>query len=178
ALLAARCVGGTTTVNTKVALRVADHDYAKWHAASGLTGAGGAPFGAAGPDPHYDRVEQRLGVRVRSDWRKSFYTVEPGFRALGSHLEPVHAYTDANWMSLGSWPHGYPARGGATSMNTYIHDAWATGKLELRAEAPVQRVLVEGGEATGVEYIDGGGSAPRVRAGAPGGAGRAPHTPR
>ena len=41
ALLAARCVGGTTTVNTKVALRVADHDYAKWHAASGLTGAGG-----------------------------------------------------------------------------------------------------------------------------------------
>ncbi|MGB8351372.1 MAG: GMC family oxidoreductase N-terminal domain-containing protein, partial [Gaiella sp.] len=63
ALLAARCVGGTTTVNTKVALRVADHDYAKWHAASGLTGASGAPFGAADLDPHYDRVEQRLGVR-------------------------------------------------------------------------------------------------------------------
>ena len=38
ALLAARCVGGTTTINTKVALRVADHDYAKWHEASGLSG--------------------------------------------------------------------------------------------------------------------------------------------
>ena len=166
ALLAARCVGGTTTINTKVALRVAGHDYAKWHAASGLVGAGGAPFGAADLDPHYDRVEQRLGVRVRSDWRKSVYTVEPGFRALGSHLEPVHAYTDANCMSCGSCLQGCPTNAGKSTMNTYIHDAWATGKLELRADAPVQRVLVEGGEAKGVEYVDGDGSLRRVEAGA------------
>ena len=37
----------------------------------------GAPFGAADLDPHYDRVEQRLGVRERTDWRKSVRTVEP-----------------------------------------------------------------------------------------------------
>jgi len=141
ALLAARCVGGTTTINTKVALRVDDHDYAKWHEASGVLGADGSPFGARDLDPHYERVEGRLGVRVRSDWRKSVYTVEPGFRALGSHLEPVHAYTDANCMSCGSCLQGCPTNAGKSTMNTYIHDAWATGRLELRAESPVQRVV-------------------------------------
>jgi choline dehydrogenase-like flavoprotein len=33
-----RCVGGTTSVNTKVALRPSQEDYEKWHAAAGLLG--------------------------------------------------------------------------------------------------------------------------------------------
>ena len=127
ALLGARCVGGTTTVNTKVALRVADHDYAKWHAASGLAGAGGSAFGASDLDPHYDRVETRLGVRERADWKKSVHTVERGFRALGAHLEPVRSYTDANCMSCGSCLQGCPTNAGKSTLNTYIHDAWADG---------------------------------------------------
>jgi choline dehydrogenase-like flavoprotein len=166
ALLAARCVGGTTTINTKVALRVAGHDYAKWHAASGLVGAGGAPFGAADLDPHYDRVEQRLGVRVRSDWRKSVHTVEPGFRALGSHLEPVHAYTDANCMSCGSCLQGCPTNAGKSTQNTYIQEALVGGHLELRPDARVDRVVVQDGEAKGVEYTAAGGETKRVDAGA------------
>ena len=35
AFLAGRCVGGTTTINTKVALRAHERDVAKWHAATG-----------------------------------------------------------------------------------------------------------------------------------------------
>ncbi len=66
ALLAARCVGGTTTVNTKVALRAHEKDYAKWHEASGIVGESGSPFGPSDLDRHYDRVEARLGVRERS----------------------------------------------------------------------------------------------------------------
>jgi choline dehydrogenase-like flavoprotein len=166
ALLAARCVGGTTTINTKVALRAADHDFDKWHEAGGLVGAGGGPFGASDLAPHYARVEQRLGVRVRSDWRKSVYTVEPGFRALGSHLEPVHAYTDPNCMSCGSCLQGCPTNAGKSTMNTYIHDAWVTGRLELRPESPVERIVLDGGRATGVEYRDTDGAVRRVDAGA------------
>ncbi len=165
-LLAGRCVGGTTTVNTKVALRAAGHDYEKWHAASGLLGAGGEPFSASDLDPYYERVEQRLGVRERADWKKSVRTVEPGFRALGSTLEPVHSYTDVNCMSCGSCLQGCPTNAGKSTLNTYIHDAWARGRLELRAEAPVDRVVIEGGEATGVEYTDRDGRAVRVDAGA------------
>jgi choline dehydrogenase-like flavoprotein len=166
ALLAGRCVGGGTTVNTKVALRAHAKDLVKWHAASGLTGAGGGPFGASDLAPHYDRVEARLGVRERSDWPKSVRTVEAAFRALGSELEPVRSYTDGNCMRCGSCLQGCPTNAGKSTLNTYIHDAWAAGRLELRAGARVERVVIEDGEATGVEYVDGDGAVVRVAAAA------------
>jgi choline dehydrogenase-like flavoprotein len=165
-LLGGRCVGGTTTINTKVALRAHAKDYAKWHEASGILGSGGAPFGAGELDPHYDAVEQRLGVRERSDWRKSVHTVEPAFRSLGAPLEPVMSYTDVNCMSCGSCLQGCPTNAGKSTLNTYIHDAWATGRLELRADARVERVVIEDGEAKGVEYVDSDGTLRRVDAGA------------
>ena len=156
ALVAGRCVGGGTTINTKVALRAHDKDYAKWREASGLD---------IDLAPHYDRVEKRLGVRVRTDWRKSVRKVEPAFRALGAPLEAVHSYTDANCMSCGSCLQGCPTNAVKSTMNTYIHDAWAAGRLEVRANACVERVVVEDGEATGVEYVDEEGTDRRVDAG-------------
>ena len=87
AFLAGRCVGGTTTINSKVALRAHERDVAKWHTATGLTNERGEPFGTADLQPYYDRVEQVLGVRERSDWKTSVHTVEPGFRALGTRAE-------------------------------------------------------------------------------------------
>ncbi|HVC88212.1 MAG TPA: GMC family oxidoreductase [Gaiellaceae bacterium] len=165
-LIAGRCVGGSTTINTKVALRAHANDYAKWHDASGIVGAGGAPFAASDLDPHYDRVERRLGVRDRTDWRKSVRTVEPAFAALGSPLEPVQSYTDGNCMSCGSCLQGCPTNAGKSTLNTYIHDAWAAGQLELRAGVHVERVVISNGEASGVEYTDGDGALHRVDAGA------------
>jgi choline dehydrogenase-like flavoprotein len=165
-LIAGRCVGGSTTINTKVALRAHARDFAKWHEASGLVGQGGAPFGASDLEPHYDQVETRLGVRERNDWPKSVRTVEPAFRELGAELEPVRSYTDANCMRCGSCLQGCPTNAGKSTLNTYIHEAWAAGRLELRADARVERVVVEGGEATGVEYVDADGMLRRVGAGA------------
>jgi choline dehydrogenase-like flavoprotein len=168
AFLAGRCVGGTTTINTKVALRAHARDVAKWHPASGLSNGAGEPFGVADLDPYYDRVEQVLGVRERSDWSKSVRTVEPGFRALGAELEPVHSYTDANCTRCGSCLQGCPTNAGKSTLNTYIHDTWARGLLELRPDAWVERVVVEdsadGPRAAGVEYVDGEGGRRRVRA--------------
>jgi choline dehydrogenase-like flavoprotein len=165
-LLAGRCVGGSTTINTKVALRAHAKDYAKWHDASGLVGSSGTAFGASDLDPHYERVETRLGVRERTDWPKSVRTVEPGFRALGSELEPVRSYTDGNCMRCGSCLQGCPTNAGKSTLNTYIHDAWAAGRLELRADARVDRVVIEDGEAAGVEYVDRDGTRRHVDAGA------------
>jgi choline dehydrogenase-like flavoprotein len=165
-LVAGRCVGGSTTINTKVALRAHPNDYAKWHEASGIAGASGSPFGAPDLDPHYDRVEQRLGVRERTDWQKSVRTVEPAFRELGAPLTPVRSYTDSTCTSCGSCLQGCPTNSGKSTQNTYIADALAAGRLELRAEARVERVVIEDGEATGIEYVDGGGTLRRVDAGA------------
>jgi choline dehydrogenase-like flavoprotein len=49
-------------------------------------------------------------------------------------------------------------------MNTYIADPWARGLLELRADAAVDRVVIEGGAATGVEYTDAAGGHHTVHA--------------
>ena len=164
--LAGRCVGGTTTINTKVAFRAHERDVAKWHPASGLTSDGDTPFSVADLEPYYDRVEQVLGVRERTDWEKSVHTAEAGFRALGAALESVHSYTDANCTSCGSCIQGCASNAGKSTMNTYIADALAQGVLELRANAAVERVLIDGSEATGVEYVDEAGEHRTAHAGA------------
>jgi choline dehydrogenase-like flavoprotein len=153
-----RSVGGTTAINTKVALRPDAEDYAKWHQASGLTGADGVPFSEADLTPYLERVERRLGVRERSDWQQCVRTVAAGFDALGAELEPVLSYTDENCMRCGSCLQGCPTNAGKSTLNTYIHPPWARGRLELSADCTAQRVLIEdrgaGPEAVGVEYLD------------------------
>jgi choline dehydrogenase-like flavoprotein len=97
-------------------------------------------------------------------------TIDAGFRALGHELEPVDSYTDVNCMKCGSCLQGCPTNAGKSTMNTYIHDATAVGKLDLRAECPVERVILEerngGLEATGIEYADAGGELHTIEAGA------------
>jgi choline dehydrogenase-like flavoprotein len=169
-MIGGRCVGGTTTINTKVALRAHQLDFDKWHAAAGMLNDSGQPFGPADLAPHYDRVSQALGVRERADWTHTVHTLQKGFRACGAELEPVFSYTDENCMKCGSCLQGCPTNAGKSTLNTYIHRAWARGKLELRAESPVERVLIEdrgsGLEATGVEYSDASGERHTVEAGA------------
>jgi choline dehydrogenase-like flavoprotein len=169
AVIRGRCVGGTSTVNTKVALRPSDQDYEKWHGAAGLAGESGDPICAADMAPHFDRVEARLGVRERSDWQTCITTVAPGFAALGADLEPVMSYTDANCMRCGSCLQGCPTNAGKNSMNVYIHPPWVDGRLTLRAECTVTRVVIEdrgaGLEATGVEFVDADGQSHAADAG-------------
>ena len=152
-----RCVGGTTVINTKVALRPDAHDYAKWHGATGLLGAAGTPFGESDLLPYFEAVEQRLGVRERSDWQQCVHTVLAGFTALSAELEPVSSYTDANCMRCGSCLQGCPTNAGKSTLNTYIQPAWVRGALELKSGATVTRVLLQesGGAlaATGVEWV-------------------------
>jgi choline dehydrogenase-like flavoprotein len=167
-LFRGRCVGGTTTINTKVALRPSEQDYEKWHAAAGLTNENGEPFGEPDLRPHLTRVEQRLGVRERTDWQQCIRTVVPGFEALGAELEPVMSYTDANCMRCGACLQGCPTNAGKSTLNTYIHPPWAQNRLELRADCDVRRVTLEdrgdGPEATGVEYVGPDGEPHNVQA--------------
>ncbi len=161
AFLSGKCVGGTTTINTKVALRANSHDLAKWCAATGLTNANDEPFGVADLEPYYTRVEGLLGVRERSDWEKSVYTAQAGFRALGTDLEPVDSYTDPNCMNYGSCLQGCPTDAGKSTMNTYIAKALGNCPLDLRTGMQAERILVEndagGCRAVGVEYVDAAG---------------------
>jgi choline dehydrogenase-like flavoprotein len=155
-LVGGRCVGGSTTINTKVALRAHAKDLAKWKEASGVD---------IDLTPNYERVEQRLGVRARTDWSKSVRKVAPAFAKLGSPLEAVRSYTDANCVNLGSCLQGCPTNGGKSTQNTYIADAHRAGLLDLRPDSHVERVVIENGEAKGVEYTGPDGTLTRVDAG-------------
>jgi choline dehydrogenase-like flavoprotein len=167
-LFRGRCVGGGTTINTKVGLRAHAEDFQKWYAASGLLGAGGKPFTQADLALYYERVERVLGVRKRTDWQQCVRTVEPGFAALGATLEPVDSYTDANCMRCGSCLQGCPTNAGKGTLNVYIHPPWQAGRLELRSGCEVLRVLIDNDrsrpQASGVEYLDPSGERRRVEA--------------
>jgi choline dehydrogenase-like flavoprotein len=154
ALIGGRCVGGSTVINTKVALRASQRELDKWHAATGLR------LSREDLDPYYERVERYLGVRERTDdWdlRSCVQTAKRGFDAVGANLEPTRAYTDHNCMQCGSCLQGCPTNAGKSTLNTYIHRHWLGEHLTLRPHSYVERVLIEDGEATGVEYTDGAG---------------------
>jgi choline dehydrogenase-like flavoprotein len=150
-LIGGRCVGGSTVINTKVALRASQRELDKWNAATGIG------LTREDLDPYYERIENYLGVRERSDdWdlKPCVQTAKRGFDAVGAKLEPTRAYTDHNCMQCGSCLQGCPTNAGKSTMNTYIHRHWLGPHLTLRPNSLVQRVLIEGGEATGVEYVD------------------------
>ena len=139
---------------------------AKWHEASGLVGAGGTPFGR--PTSSRTTSESSSGSASASEptGRRACTPSSPASARSAPSSTPVRSYTDANCMSCGSCLQGCPTNAGKSTLNTYIHDAWAAGRLELRADARVERVVIEDGEAAGVEYVDGDGTLTRVDAGA------------
>ncbi|MDN3357363.1 GMC family oxidoreductase [Actinomadura sp. DC4] len=150
ALLAGRCVGGSTVINTKVAMRAADFDVAAFHERTGLLGEGGRPFSPEDLRPWYDEVERRLGVRERSDWPPSAYVLRDGLAAAGASFEPVRSYTDHNCTRCGSCLQGCPTNAGKSALNTFIAPAVGRGEIRLAARTTVDRVLVSGGRVTGV----------------------------
>jgi choline dehydrogenase-like flavoprotein len=160
-LIGGRCVGGSTVINTKVALRASQRELDKWHAATGLS------LTREHLDPYYERVERYLGVRERNDdWdlKPCVRTAKRGFDALGANLEPTRAYSDHNCMQCGSCLQGCPTNAGKSTLNTYIHRNWLGDYLTLRPHSYVQRVLIEDQEAIGVQYTDADGATQTVHA--------------
>ncbi|WP_181019623.1 GMC family oxidoreductase N-terminal domain-containing protein [Nonomuraea typhae] len=144
ALLSGRCVGGTTVINTKVALRAPDDEL---------------PFALG---PYYDRVEAALGVRVRADWPPSVHLVRRGFQALGADLKPVESYTDYTCSRCGSCLQGCPTNAGRNTLNTWLAPALARGEIRLRTGVQADRLLISAGRVTGVAHAGGVARAPVV----------------
>ena len=136
-LIGGRCVGGSTTINTKVALRASQRELDKWHAASGLRNERGEPISGADLDPYYDRVERYLG-RAGAD-RLGPQALRPaakrGFEAVGAQLEPVLDVHRRELRQCGSCLQGCPTNSGKSTLNTYIHHSLAGGALTLRPDS-------------------------------------------
>ena len=70
-----------------------------------------------------------------------------GPRAPGTAYVLAHHEIGDVGVGLGSW--GYP-EGGMGAVSDAIHDAAVAAGAEVRLQAPVERVLVRDGRATGV----------------------------
>lgn len=163
ALLAGRCVGGTTVINTKVAMRAADFDVARF------AGQTGSTLTVESLRPWYELVEDRLGVRVRADWTPSVHLVNKGFAAKGALLEPVRSYTDYTCDRCGSCTTGCPTNAGRDILNTYLAPALARDQLRLRTHRTVTQVVLDTSRrprVTGVRYENPAGTTGTVAAGA------------
>ena len=77
--------------------------------------------------PHYERVENDLGVRERADWPKSVADCRarlPCARRASSSRSLVHG---RELLRCGSCLQGCPTNAGKSTLNTYIHRRLATG---------------------------------------------------
>ena len=59
--------------------------------------------------------------------RRACSRSRPPSRRSARELESVRSYTDGNCMRCGSCLQGCPTNAGKSTLNTYIHDAWAAG---------------------------------------------------
>ena len=166
------CVGGTTTINTKVALRPSAQDYEKWHAAAGLLGDRGEPFAETDLLAHIERVELRLGVRERTDWQQCVHTVEPGFQRARSRARAGHVLhgRQLHEVRRRACRAARPTRASRRSTPTSTRRGRPDGS-SYAPDAAVGRVVIEDSgdgrpRATGVEYVDGAGERHAVDAGA------------
>ncbi|HXZ62475.1 MAG TPA: GMC family oxidoreductase, partial [Acidimicrobiales bacterium] len=136
------------------------------------------PLDYEGLEPYYAEVERVVGVAGRAGanpfaaWRSGPFPMPPGPPMYGAvlssaaaermGLHPYEAPTAANSVAYDGRPacnncgfcafFGCPihAKGDPVALLTR---AMATGRVELRPETYVSRIVVEGRKATGVEYI-------------------------
>ncbi|QEC48429.1 hypothetical protein FSW04_13195 [Baekduia soli] len=156
-----RLVGGSSMINGCIAVRGKPSDFADWEAA-GATG-----WGWDVVQPIFARVEDELSVKryERPRWQPfqaAFVDafVELGFREVADMNAP-DAWDDAT----GAWPQNRRNEIRQGSLVTYVRQARRRANVQVRGHAHVDRVLVRGGRATGVRYLDPHGRAHEVEAG-------------
>jgi choline dehydrogenase-like flavoprotein len=143
------CLGGGTTINWTNSLRTTDTVREQWEGEFGLEGLAGADY-----DRHLDAVWERLSVNDRcSDLNPPQERMKAGAESLGWKFSLAHRNTDVQRYSYDTAGYlGFGDQTGAkqSTVKTYLQDAADHG-AGIVTRCWVERVLVEGGRATGVE---------------------------
>jgi len=149
----AKVMGGCTSHNDMVYTRGARGDFDGWARTYGCTG-----WGYDSVAPHFEAIEARLGISTTqvNAFGQAFMDtcVE-----LGIPINPN--YNDGNSMRGVSLlrstieytqpDYGSPRR--VTSFERYVTPYVGSPNLEVVGGALVSRIVIEGGRATGVEYM-------------------------
>jgi long-chain-alcohol oxidase len=172
-LLAGFCLGGGTTVNYTWCFRPPDHVREDWRDRFGLEDWMGKDF-----DDSLDAVWDRLHVNAENsmpslrDERFREGLAELGWDSQVMQRNAVGCREDI----CGQCHYGCPIGAKQSTLVTWLQDAYDAG-ARIVVNAPVERVLIEGGEARGIEATTADGHRLTVRARAVAAAAGAINTP-
>jgi len=145
-LIQGRCVGGSTVMNSAIAHRTPEDVLDDWAARFGL----GESINARTLEPHFDALEQQLHAHAVADdvlGRNNRIFLDQA-QADGMPARPMRRY-ERGCRGSGRCVTGCP-NGAKQGMNvSYVPWALALG-ARLYSSCRVERVVVEGGRATGV----------------------------
>jgi choline dehydrogenase-like flavoprotein len=148
-LVAGTTLGGGTTINWTNSLRTRPWVREQWAREHGLEGVDGPEF-----DRHLDPVLERISATDRcSDLNGPHQRMKEGAEKLGWSFATIVRNTDESRYDPDSAAYiGFGDQSGSkqSTTKTYLQDAASAG-ADIVVRCFVERVLVEGGRAAGVE---------------------------
>jgi choline dehydrogenase-like flavoprotein len=155
-----KVVGGSSMINGCVAVRAKPADFDRW------VDAGAKGWSWEEVRPVFERVEDAIGIRrhPRESWLPVQQLQADGFEQLGFRwVEDINAADSWDGV-VGPWPQNLinGIRGG--TLVNYVRWARHRPNFEIRDRVIVDRLVLDGRRATGVEYLDVRGQRVVVRA--------------
>lgn len=156
-----RVVGGSSSINALVYCRGFPHDFDDW-AAAGATG-----WDWKSVRPHFDQIETRVGAdgSRKGDGPLVVTNVHPRVHPTNHYffdaarevgLPETDDFNGPSPEGVGSYAITVRGRLRCSAADAFLRPALARGDVRLVTGALVQRVLIENGRATGVEFLRGG----------------------
>ncbi len=172
-LLAGFCLGGGTTVNYTWCFRPPDHVRTDWTDRFGLDDWAGRDF-----DESLDAVWDRIGVNSENSMPSlRDERFREGLAKLGWDSQVMQRNAvGCSEEICGQCHYGCPLGAKQSTLVTWLQDAYEKG-ARIVVNAPVEKVVIEGGEAKGVEATTADGHRLTVRARAVAAAAGAINTP-
>ena len=172
-LLAGFCLGGGTTVNYTWCFRPPDHVRRDWTDRFGLDDWAGPDF-----DQSLDAVWDRIGVNSENSMPSlRDERFREGLAKLGWDSQVMQRNAvGCDEEICGQCHYGCPLGAKQSTFKTWLQDAYDEG-ARIVVNAPVEKVMIEGGEARGVEATTADGHKLTVRARAVAAAAGAINTP-
>jgi choline dehydrogenase-like flavoprotein len=143
-ILAGAGVGGGTTINWMTSIRAPDAVRAGWARAHGIEG-----FDGAEADADYATLAAELSVTPSTTLPPKDSVLLGGATELGLDAGPTERVT-SGCTACGSCSFGCRAGAKRSGLRAHLADAHRAG-ARIVVDARVERVLVEGGRAAGVE---------------------------
>ncbi len=155
-----KLVGGSGMINGSIGVRGRPEDYERWER------AGAKGWGWDDVLPYFEAVDAIAPLQQwdRDEWLAGPERIIAGFEELGFRWVDDMNAPDAWDGVVGPWPQNRRNGIRQGSLVTYTRAARHRSNYELRPDALVDRVLIKGGVAAGVRYLDADGRVVEVGA--------------